>query len=86
MAGEHILVVDDEPEISQLVRLYLEREGFKVSCATDGSSALDMVKTGEIDCIILDVLLPDLDGIEACTEMRRFTDVPILFLSCKDKT
>lgn len=80
-----MLIVDDEPEISQLLSLYLTKEGFEVSCATDGSQAIDAVRKEKIDFVILDVLLPGLDGIEVCTELRKTTDVPIVFLSCRDE-
>lgn len=83
MSGERILIVDDEPEISQLLSLYLTKEGFEVSSATDGRQAIDSVSRERIDLIILDVLLPGLDGIEMCAELRKMTDVPIVFLSCR---
>lgn len=85
MSGERVLVVDDEPEIGQLLSLYLAKEGFEVLSATDGRQALDSVRRERIDLIILDVLLPGLDGIEVCAELRKVTDAPIVFLSCRDE-
>jgi DNA-binding response OmpR family regulator len=85
VSGERILLVDDEPEVSQLLTLYLTKEGFRVLSATDGREAVDSVSREKIDLIVLDVLLPGLDGIEACAELRKITDVPILFLSCRDE-
>jgi DNA-binding response OmpR family regulator len=85
LAGERVLIVDDEPEISQLLSLYLTKEGYEVTCVTDGSAAIDTVRREEVSFIILDVLLPGLDGIEVCTELRKLTDVPIVFLSCRDE-
>jgi len=85
LAGEQVLIVDDEPEISQLLGLYLTREGYGVSCANNGPEALDCIRREKIDFVILDVLLPGLDGIEVCTEIRKLTDVPIVFLSCRDE-
>lgn len=85
MSGERILIVDDEPEISQLLSLYLAKEGFEVSCVTEGSFAIEAVRREKVDFIIMDVLLPGLDGIEVCTELRKMTDVPIVFLSCRDE-
>lgn len=83
MPGTRILVVDDEPEIGQVLNLYLTREGYDVVTASDGREALEVVARERVALVILDVLLPDLDGIEVCAEMRKTTDVPIVFLSCK---
>lgn len=83
MSGERILVVDDEAEIGDLLNLYLTKEGYEVTTALDGRQAMDIVANNKIDLIILDVLLPGLDGIELCTEIRKVTDVPIVFLSCR---
>lgn len=83
MSGERILVVDDEVEIGELLDLYLTKEGYEVATALDGRQAMDIVTNEKIDLIILDVLLPGLDGIEVCTEIRKITDVPIVFLSCR---
>ncbi len=85
MAGERVLVVDDEAEISQLLSLYLAKEGYDVIVAGDGAQAIEAVRRNRVDCVILDVLLPDLDGIEVCTELRKMTDVPVVFLSCRDE-
>jgi len=83
LSGERILVVDDEAEIGDLLNLYLTKEGYEVTTALDGRQAMDIVANNKIDLIILDVLLPGLDGIELCTEIRKVTDVPIVFLSCR---
>lgn len=83
MAGENILIVDDEPEIIDFIRLYLTEENFKVSWATNGEEALRKVKMEHPSLIVLDVMLPDIDGIELCLSMRKTTDCPILFISCK---
>ncbi len=83
MSGERILVVDDEVEIGELLDLYLTKEGYEVATALDGRQAMDIVTNEKIDLIILDVLLPGLDGIEVCSEIRKITDVPIVFLSCR---
>lgn len=85
MTGERVLVVDDEAEISQLVSLYLAKEGYDVIVAGDGAQAIDAVRRTKVDFVILDVLLPDLNGIEVCTELRKMTDVPVVFLSCRDE-
>jgi DNA-binding response OmpR family regulator len=83
LSGERILVVDDEVEIGELLDLYLTKEGYEVATALDGRQAMDIVTNEKIDLIILDVLLPGLDGIEVCSEIRKITDVPIVFLSCR---
>ncbi len=82
MAGETILIVDDEEEISDIIALYLKKSGYQpIACAT-GKSALEIVSTEKPDLIILDIQLPDIDGLELCQQIRRMTDCPILFLSC----
>lgn len=83
MSGERVLIVDDEPEISELLSLYLTKEGYEVATAIDGRQAMESVNNQKADLIILDVLLPGLDGIEVCTDLRKITDVPIIFLSCR---
>lgn len=83
MAGEKILIVDDEQDIRQLVTMYLEAERCQVSVAENGQQALKLVRSEKPDLIILDIFLPDFDGIELCQELRHFTNVPIIFLSCK---
>lgn len=83
MASEKILVVDDEVEISNLINLYLSKNGFSVVNVYCGIDALNQVKSNNFDLIILDILLPDIDGLELCQQLRRQTNVPIIFLSCK---
>ncbi|EJW18236.1 response regulator transcription factor [Paenibacillus alvei] len=83
MSESKILIVDDEIEITELISLYLRREGYRVYVADNGYSALQMMKEIEPDLIILDILLKSLDGIEVCKEVRKTSNVPILFISCK---
>lgn len=85
MAGEKILVVDDEAEITELISLYLTKNGFHVVTAETGEQAIELTRTIKPDLIILDILLPGLDGIEVCQELRKDNNVPILFLSCKSE-
>ena len=78
MANETILVVDDEANIRDLARLYLEKEGFKVEIATNGAEALDMVRYVAPDLMVLDLMMPEVDGIEVCRRVRAKSDLPIL--------
>jgi two-component system alkaline phosphatase synthesis response regulator PhoP len=86
MASELILVVDDEPSIVQLSRMYLEREGFHVQEAGDGESALEAVTRYRPALIVLDVMLPKLDGFEVCRKLRAAENrIPILMLTARDE-
>ncbi len=78
---ELILVVDDEPKVSRLARDYLEKNGFRVIIAADGLSALQMARREHPALIILDLMLPGLDGREVCRALRRESDVPIIMLT-----
>ncbi|MDD3705163.1 MAG: response regulator transcription factor [Clostridiaceae bacterium] len=83
MAGERILLVEDEDRIRQMVREYLESEGFSVTEAADGAEALDKFKDSEFDMLILDVMLPAVDGWSVCREVRRESSIPILMLTAR---
>lgn len=84
MSGELILVVDDEPNIVQLARLYLEREGFRVKAAADGLSALQAVDREKPALMVLDIMLPELDGWEVCRRLRAAEkDLPIIMLTAR---
>ncbi|GAB4465795.1 MAG: response regulator transcription factor [Anaerolineales bacterium] len=76
-----ILVVDDEPKIARLARDYLEKNGFRVLTAGDGQSALTLARREKPDLIILDLMLPQIDGREVCRLLRRESDVPIIMLT-----
>ena len=78
-----ILVVDDEPNIIELARMYLEQENYKVEGASSGQEALDRQDAGKPDLIILDLMLPDIDGFEVCRQIRARSDVPILMLTAR---
>ena len=78
-----ILVVDDEQNLVRALRGYLEREGYVVLAAHDGPSGLDMVRTALPELIVLDVMLPGLDGIEVCRRLRQFSDAYILMLTAR---
>jgi DNA-binding response OmpR family regulator len=86
MAANHaprILVVDDEAPILELVRGYLERDGFQVETAPDGPSGLAAVRASDPDVVVLDVMLPGLDGIEVCRQLRTFSDAYVLMLTAR---
>ncbi|WP_271812599.1 response regulator transcription factor [Clostridium beijerinckii] len=78
-----ILVVDDEKEIRELIEIYLKNEGYNVITAEDGLRALDISKKDTIHLIVLDVMLPNIDGIQVCKNIREYLDVPIIMLSAK---
>jgi two-component system alkaline phosphatase synthesis response regulator PhoP len=86
MTGERILIVDDEPNIVQLARLYLERDGYKVDSAGDGRSALASVEHHPPALLVLDIMLPELDGLEVCRRLRAAGNpLPILMLTARDE-
>ena len=86
MNNNHILVVDDEANIVQLARLYLEREGFQVHAVADGRAALQAVDTERPALVVLDVMLPELDGFEVCRRLRAQNNpIPILMLTARDE-
>jgi two-component system alkaline phosphatase synthesis response regulator PhoP len=80
-----ILVVDDESNIVELVRLYLEADGYTVVTAADGEKALAMYERHDPDLVVLDIMLPKLNGFEVCRELRRRGDVPILMLTARSE-
>ncbi len=79
----NILVVDDEVRIRSIVRKYAEFEGHTVTEAADGMSALSLCRTNDFDIIIMDIMMPELDGFSACREIRKFSQVPIIMLSAR---
>jgi two-component system OmpR family response regulator len=81
-----ILVVDDDPHIRELVRVFLEREGLDVSEASDGLEALAKLETVRADMVILDVMMPNLDGWELCRRLRQSGDFPLLIITAKGET
>lgn len=80
-----ILVVDDEKLLVKGIKFNLENEGYSVDCCYDGESAVTMAKTGDYDLIILDLMMPVKDGLEACQEIRGFSTVPIIMLTARSE-
>lgn len=85
MEQSRILIVDDNPEIREIIHILLEGEGYEVLEAKDGMTALKLLKEEEFDLIILDIMMPGLNGYQTCTEIRRSSNAPILFLSARTK-
>ena len=81
-----IMVVDDDPNIRELVRLYLEKEGFEVTCAERGDEAVKMFRASPPNLMLLDVMLPGMDGWQVCREVRKISNIPITMLTAKDET
>jgi len=79
----HILVVDDERAIRRLLRMYLTDAGFTVAEAADGRQALDQVRRGGIDLVLLDLMLPEVDGLEVCRQVRSGAGLPIIVVSAR---
>ncbi|MEM7331743.1 MAG: response regulator transcription factor [Chloroflexota bacterium] len=85
MSQDTILVVDDEQNIRDLARLYLEKEGYQVETAVDGTEALEKVKALDPTLMVLDLMLPEIDGWEVCRRVRVDSNVPILMLTARDE-
>jgi two-component system alkaline phosphatase synthesis response regulator PhoP len=83
MAGKRILVVDDDAKTVELVKLYLSRDGYKVLTAYDGIEALRLARESRPDLIVLDLMLPGLDGLQVCRTLRGESDVPIIMLTAR---
>ncbi|MEA5092643.1 MAG: response regulator transcription factor [Acidaminococcaceae bacterium] len=79
-----ILIADDEAQIREILRIYFEKEGFKVVEAADGAEAIVQAQAGKPDIMILDIMMPVLDGLEVCKQVRKISDMPIIMLTAKD--
>lgn len=86
MAQNHILVVDDDKNICELLRLYLEKEGFNVSLAFDGAQGLSKFSKENPDLVLLDIMMPNIDGWQVCREIRKTSQCPIIMLTAKGET
>jgi two-component system OmpR family response regulator len=83
LTSRTVLIVDDEENLTEAIKYNLEQEGFQVSTAADGERGLAMAREFDPDLIILDIMLPSVDGLEVCRTLRRRSDVPILMLTAK---
>ncbi|MBR4538229.1 MAG: response regulator transcription factor [Clostridia bacterium] len=81
-----VMVVDDDPNIAQLVKLYLEKEGFEVSVETRGDDAVAAFQKNPPSLMLLDIMLPGMDGLQVCRAIRQISAIPIIMLSAKDET
>ena len=81
-----ILLVDDDPNIRQLVNLYLQKEGYEVTNADRGDDALRLFKADPPNLMLLDIMLPGMDGLQVCREVRKVSSIPIIMLTAKDET
>ena len=86
MATEKILVVDDDTNICELLRLYLEKEGYSVTIANTGMQAVKLFAEHQPDLMLLDIMLPELDGWQVCREIRKKSNVPIIMITAKSET
>ena len=86
MANKKVLIVDDDTNICELLRLYLEKDGFDTVIANDGEAAVAKFNIDEPDIILLDIMLPKLDGWQVCRTIRKNSDVPIIMLTAKGET
>ena len=85
MSGEKVLVVDDEEHIVELARLYLAREGYQVEGVSDGALAMGRFAQLKPDLVVLDIMLPGVDGLTLCREIRKTSQVPIIMLTARDE-
>ncbi len=86
MDSKKILIVDDDENICELLRLYLEKDGFDTIVANDGGQAITKVQVNNPDLILLDIMMPILDGWQVCREIRKSSNVPIIMLTAKGET
>ena len=86
MKDAKILIVDDDQNICELLRLYLQKDGFETAVAGDGDAAITMLNTEKPDLILLDIMLPKMDGWQVCREIRKTSSVPIIMLTAKSET
>ena len=86
MEKTRVLIVDDDPNINQLIKLYLEKEGYETETAERGDDALNLFKKNPPQIVLLDLMLPGMDGWQVCREIRKTSTIPIIMLTSKDET
>jgi two-component system, OmpR family, response regulator len=86
MSSKRVLVADDEKKIVEIVKAYLEREGFQVVAAYNGTMALELVRKEHPDLVVLDLMLPEINGWDVCRALRLKSDVPIIMLTARDES
>lgn len=86
MANNKVLIVDDDENIVELIRLYIEKEGFTAATASNGVQAIEKFKSEAPSIVILDVMMPEMDGWQVCREIRRVSNIPIIMLTAKGET
>lgn len=86
MANNKVLIVDDDENIVELIRLYIEKEGFSAVTARNGLEAIEKFKSEAPSIVILDVMMPEMDGWQVCREIRRVSNIPIIMLTAKGET
>lgn len=86
MANERILIVDDDTNICELLRLYLEKDGFQTDIVTDGIKAIEVFNSVNPDLVLLDIMLPGMDGWQICREIRKTSQTPIIMITAKGET
>ena len=82
---QHVLIVDDEPALRATLSYFLIAEGYKVTTVADGMTALKLIRKKQPTIVILDLILPKMDGLELCWRIREFSDVPIIIVSAQDR-
>ena len=80
---DHILLVEDDPRLAEMLVEYLGQAAFRVTHAPNGRAALDCIASGEVDAVILDLMLPDMDGLDVCRQLRAVSDIPVLMLTAR---
>ena len=84
--NHHVLIIEDDPNIAELIRLYLEKDGFQVTIASDGKAGVDAFFKTNPSLVLLDIMLPEMDGWDVCREIRKVSKTPIIMLTAKDET
>ena len=85
MDNQKVLIADDEKHIREILKMYCEKEGFEVIEAADGAEAILKVQSEKPDILILDIMMPVMDGLEVCKQVRKMSDLPIIMLTAKDE-